>query len=54
MRNYFKETIYEKIFLGKVAICQITFGTEPIDYEICDFCSENITVDVWNRLQQLM
>ncbi|MEA4966472.1 MAG: YjdF family protein [Oscillospiraceae bacterium] len=38
--------LYERMDGGRYAVCKITFGAEPKDYEVYDFLLQN-----WNRLR---
>lgn len=38
--------IYERVTDGQLEACKITFGTEPKDYQVCEFLLQN-----WNKLR---
>ena len=50
-RNYGKLTVYfenpfwvgvfERIENGKLSVCKVTFGSEPKDYEVCEYVLKN-------------
>lgn len=44
--NPFWIGLYERVEDGKYEVCKITFGTEPKDYEVCDFL-----LKTWHQLK---
>lgn len=44
--NPFWIGLYERVDDGQCAVCKITFGPEPKDYEVYDFLLKN-----WHKLQ---
>ena len=39
--NPFWVGVFERVEKNKLSVCRVVFGTEPKDYEVCDFILKN-------------